>query len=92
MRIELRHPTHAQDTAAVMGSPERQLRVPGAGMLQLVYQRGDEGGLAAVRETGNGQPQLPVERAIEQVRCMAGCEAQPVLERSHDAARGPRWM
>ena len=66
MQILLGHAARPQQTPLPGGIPEGQAAIDG-GMLELMDQGGDEGGLAAARQAGHRQTQVPVTDPIHRV-------------------------
>ena len=63
--IPLRDALDAQQAFFTRCAEQRQPR-PGVNIEQLIYQRGDKGGLAAAAKAGDGQAKMPVNPTIHQ--------------------------
>ena len=75
MGILLGNPAGAEDPPLALGIPQGQTTVDG-GVLQLIDQRRDEGGLAAAGQAGDRQPDvaIPQPGSPPQRPCAAGTD------------------
>ena len=86
VRVELHDAARAQQALLARRAPQRQPRI-GAGVFELVDQRGDERGLAAAREAGDGEADLAIEAAVDDIAASALRRAQDLFQRSHAGSR-----